>query len=1704
MTDFKSNIIQEVFANKVKSNLLNNSKTTFANGGKTDSEVYSPIEFLHKFMKIVSTQEGNDIDKEIRALEFELNDITEDLLSKYRITSIFMLPVDELEKINSLRRNIDNKKMFITESELDAYLMCNPNLPQENYVKRLTHSKDELISQGLIMLDVNKGRVNWVYKWQYLSGNIQEKLSHCFAYEEEYLKHITKDQFERQKAQLEDVRNPFAKITTENRNKIFISPNSYFAKDILEFEVNPNDYESFDKILQSTSLADGFKIWLKDEDEVEPSDFKLSNSTSVIEVYVDKKKLSNDRDSVNIKQNSQIEGQILFDKYLTTALNQKCISRLENVWNAKYNNFVELKKHKIPVALTCSKKWKKNKAFRPNEPQIQSIQFIQDAGSGLLAYGVGVGKTASAILNISYAFDNNISKKAVLVVPNATYEKWKGEIKGFDSTQFTVTYNEDGTVLTKVFAQEKDAKKFSKTKPKSTITFDTYKVKGILPNVNVVGLYNLNKNIVFSLKDYSEKEKLQIANGEDLLIYLSKIAKDYNFGNSEINLEISSRYVNFDLDNINYGYNVYVDKQIKDKKKAKPIFSWWKTSVTNYVSSLYYKLGVLKPVSDKTIFITTFQGLSNLAIDNLMTEDGIDINSNDSFFGKMYNELTQGDNLERLKNSGKSNTFADDLEAMIYGGVGENKIYLKELGIDYAVFDESHNFKKVYVNVKGKPQKNPISYSDNGSVKRLDKKYTLNMGSSPSSLALSSYLVSRYVQILNKNRGVIHLTATPFTNSPIEVYSMLALTNYEKLVKAGYKHIEDFFDSFMRIAFEVRFTASQTVEKSEVLVGYNNTPQLRGLIYSIMDYKNGDDANIKRPEKIMYPSVSKGREMTMMPNQVQVEYFDLIKDYIAGEITMSEVCDAVSEDFDVEEKSDEQLIEMLDMQDGYTAQKKKYNNLSTPLQTNDRKSLEEIILKIVEKDKENSVDEEDLTTDEKTKFRILKGLSMIKQVTLSPYLFSCKKKDAIEPNYKEYVESSPKLLYILNSIKTVKDYETKNDLKRSGSVIYMNLATNPKVKILQDGVYVEKRWKEGGFDKIKKYLIKEFGYSENEVSIVKGTGMSNDEKEKEKNKFLSGESTVLIGSSTISTGVDLQNNASSLFLASFEWNPTDSEQISGRIHRQGNRFANVRIVYPMVENSADPVIFQLLQEKTLRIKEIWDREGRAGELDLTDFNPKELQAQLITDPKAKLKFWLENELKDIEDTILMLESKLKNTLRKAGEEYINLIDYREPSRAVLTVIDAFRKSESKQKIIDRISEKTKDLQNNFDNKKSELLNKLHSKEISDEEYKAGLENAKSVYEKGLEKSKKDEYDFVSDPELKFVLQDFSKATDEEIASKISSTITNSDSWYNKNDNVDVINRLNVFVNKNYPNYFVGKYVSDKELKEIKDKIQDLKNQQFNIGSERSDIAERQSEIKREFNYVWKIINNDERYNKLENENNQLDKKYNSINTELKRLENDYNSKNNSVRLRFVSDKKGIINNLISFKNAVKEFGKLKQKLAILEIDANDIQSAQDSLNNEIEIKKQEKETITSKADEMLIIFQKEYSERKLKSPTVLKRVDEFSDANEEYLTKFLTTFDEDEEEETIIEVLPKDDIVIVEDVIVVKPKVRVRPADITKGKKVEKTEKVKVKSDLDFLNDKLQATKNLIDVIKMTGGNSEDLEYLENLSRTTKNLISLM
>ena len=879
--------------------------------------------------------------------------------------------------------------------------------------------------------------------------------------------------------------------------------------------------------------------------------------------------------------------------------------------------------------------------------------------------------TITSICSFAQAYYNGLANKALFVVPTNTYDKWIGDIQGY---------------------VDKETGKF---------------MQGIMPQLpKVVGLFNLNPDVV--------KENLKIYSAEDEAILLSimNVIEILKSSPEELTqkkyLEIQSIYpINFD--GLKREYNGLLADSATNKTFHEFIIQYLRSEYNYNV----YSLGSMKSFPDGQIFVITEVGLQRL---------GVGEDNKQALTERLFTILSQGEKTADAKGERDVAGLQIRIQQMVSSTMKNAKISLEELGINWACFDEAHYYKKLFTFVKG-DIKNKEDAEKNDSKYRRDKaKYELKSGAYPSARALSAFLVSHYVQFTNGNRNVIQLTATPFTNSPLEVYSMLTLTNYAQLEELGLDNMTDFFDTFMKINYDIKYTPQKTVVKDVVLTGYNNLPQLRSIIYSLMDKKD-EGANLIRPNKIIYPSIEKGIETTIPMTGEQEELMANVKAYINGEGDYSAICQSALMDeidsLDFDGVEDEVLIAEWER-----STDKEYTGEREDLSDSKREELIKTIKKTRAKGVE--LDEEDLEDEEGLGVRILRGLSMMRQITLSPYLYRKACSKAINgvmemPNYLDYVRSSPKFSYVMGCVKSVIDYHKERNEKISGQVIYMNAGVEY-------------------FPLLKQYLISEIGLKESQVGIVSGK-MSKSAKETVKRQFLSGDILVLIGSSTISVGVDLQNNSTVLYNCYYDWNPTDAAQIEGRIWRQGNRFANVRIVYPQCYNSADPIIFEYLNQKTLRINEIWNRSSEVMELDLRDFNPKELQKKLITDPEEKAEWEILEQIDKIETQIIYFENRSQM-----------LIDAMNSFRAV---------RKGKGEIIS--------LLNKLSNKKAEAAkNKAvsaYKEKINEivEKYSDDPNPAKMQDE--IFKFKEKRYDHVSDPENKYVGVDYTIKEGEDVDAK---------------------------------------------------------------------------------------------------------------------------------------------------------------------------------------------------------------------------------------------------------------------------------------------------------------------------------------------------
>jgi superfamily II DNA/RNA helicase len=583
-------------------------------------------------------------------------------------------------------------------------------------------------------------------------------------------------------------------------------------------------------------------------------------------------------------------------------------------------------------------------------------------------------------------------------------------------------------------------------------------------------------------------------------------------------------------------------------------------------------------VPEYSITIVTFEAISKIGF-NQETEGPLN--------RRLLEALSQGE-------SGRKKALVEQsAEKWIDHALSKTEVDIEDIGVDMILVDEAHNFRNLFMDVKGDPGED----NDTKNADRGRKHFMSGGGSKPSDRAISLFMLNAYVQDKNNRRNTFGLTATPFTNRATEVYSILSLYDYEGMKEFDTYNIAQFCTTFIDETIEDSWTAAGKFEPRPVIRGYNNLPTLQSMIFRAISYKTGEEANIQRPEKVILPllrdengvplSLEYQADTKLTPTELQNKWLK--------EITM----------FASKERT----------KDGFF-----------------KWQLSELA-NYYEKDEDGEVPG-----------RTLISLNASRAVTFSPYainLGGTKIANPAEVSAAEFVDNSPKIKYACECIRTVKKYHDKQGEPASGQIIYSDRG---------------KEW----FDHIRKYLVDDIGYSPDEVEVFHG-GVSTNKREKIKEDFLSNKVKVLIGTSTMREGVDLQKHGSTIYVCYIDWNPTDVHQLFGRIWRFGNKYSHVRIVVPLIENSSDIFTWQKLSEKMSRLNSIWTKADGTKLFEEADLNAEELKKGLINDPVALAKLEIEEQQMKIESEMKVINGQLESLrtahyLKEQFAEYTKKIE----------------------------------------------------------------------------------------------------------------------------------------------------------------------------------------------------------------------------------------------------------------------------------------------------------------------------------------------------------------------------------------------------------------------------------------------------------------
>ncbi|EPO4246828.1 PLxRFG domain-containing protein [Vibrio cholerae] len=511
-----------------------------------------------------------------------------------------------------------------------------------------------------------------------------------------------------------------------------------------------------------------------------------------------------------------------------------------------------------------------------------------------------------------------------------------------------------------------------------------------------------------------------------------------------------------------------------------------------------------------------------------------------------------------------------------------------DLGVDYLVVDEAHEFKN-------------LTYAT-----RTDRVVGMN-DPKGSEKALDLLIKTRSIQGL-ENGGVTFMTGTPISNSLVEVYTMMYYLGHDTLKELKMSFYDAFAGSFFNTEITLEYTPTGTVKERSVLKGLNNMQQLSTLYRQFADVITQKDmVNIFRQDveaknkatgenkatRFPIPNIKGGkRQLNIAPaTEAQREYNDYL---IARMEAFNQL--KTKEERIAYAKIDNPLWVLTDAKKASldvrlvdpTAQRDPTGKVA--------RAAERIksIYDQWQDDKGTQLVFSDMGTPAKYAIATVKSdLKSLAETVLGKGKAAAFISSRLEIYEGEmpYSQTLKELVDKVNAQAETGEIDADQYEKLEEQIRELTAST----MTADTGFSV--------YDDLKASLM-EKGIPEDEIAFIHDYNTTL-KKEALFDRVRRGEVRVLIGSSMkMGAGTNVQNRLVALHHMDAPWRPSDMEQREGRIVRQGNEFyqraANagkpedfeVELMAYTTQGSSDPVMWQILERKAGAIEQF-----RNGELD---------------------------------------------------------------------------------------------------------------------------------------------------------------------------------------------------------------------------------------------------------------------------------------------------------------------------------------------------------------------------------------------------------------------------------------------------------------------------------------------------------------------------
>lgn len=505
---------------------------------------------------------------------------------------------------------------------------------------------------------------------------------------------------------------------------------------------------------------------------------------------------------------------------------------------------------------------------------------------------------------------------------------------------------------------------------------------------------------------------------------------------------------------------------------------------------------------------------------------------------------------------------------------GEYPFY-EDMGFDSVTVDEGHEYKN--------------TYQASGDTQRLAYLPTPQ----PSKRSVDMAVKMDHLRSRNQGAGPVMLTATPVTNSPVEIYNMLShIVPAEQFERMGISNVDDFVQTFCHITEVQRTKLSGEVVTEEGVAGFQNLDGLRSIFHRYTNMKSAQDVNDDANSLKIPDSTEVHAAVDMTDEQARV-YEELRQeaDQINQEVMKQ------NEDGETTTEEARPVFAIIRDMDRITTDLDLYlHTMSFTIPASHADDVNKLVADLPDRINRKLRDEET-------------GEMENVPVALDDHLSINNDGETLTLVVHE--------LYEADVVKRLKKFGIdEKDVAHPVMPKYAKLLENLRREHENGGKQIIFTEEKSQHDKLRRIITHHLPIEAKEIGIINADTASGDKLEKISGDYNTGKSRIIIANKKAEVGVNLQKGTTAIHHLTLPWTPASIQQRNGRGVRQGNTAPNVDVIYYMGKGSFDGYRLDILKNKADWIKDLFFGDSASAE-NANAGSDEEMAVMLAADPEEQ-------------------------------------------------------------------------------------------------------------------------------------------------------------------------------------------------------------------------------------------------------------------------------------------------------------------------------------------------------------------------------------------------------------------------------------------------------------------------------------------------------